>query len=196
MTKSELRKLYLGKRAAMSAAELDAASRAIAERFFREIDLADAKKLHTFIRVARTHELDTSRIYYRLWKDRADIETYAPRIELGGTKMENVFFHAASDLKENRWGIREPDGEQTAEPDEFDMVLVPLLAFDAVGHRVGYGKGYYDRFLAACRPDCLKIGLSAFAAEANIEEVHEGDVKLDLCITPVETVRFDRHGSQ
>jgi 5-formyltetrahydrofolate cyclo-ligase len=189
--KSELRKLYLEKRATLSAAELDAASRAIAESFFREADLARVKKLHTFIRVARTYELDTSRIYYRLWKDRADIETYAPRIELGGTRMENVFFHAASDLKENRWGIREPDGGQTASPVEFDIVLVPLLAYDATGHRVGYGKGYYDRFLAECRPDCLKIGLSAFGPEERIDDVHDGDIKLDMCLTPGETIRFD-----
>ena len=174
----------------MSAAEIDAASRAVAERFFREIDLGGVKRLHTFIRVARTHELDTSRIHYRLWRERADIETYAPRIELGGTKMENVFFHAASDLIENRWGIREPDGEQTASPAEFDIVLVPLLAFDAQGHRVGYGKGYYDRFLSECRPDCLKIGLSAFDSETKIDDVHAGDIKLDLCLTPDESFRF------
>src|SRR6478672_3041391 len=104
----------------MSVGEIDAVSRAIADRFFREVDLGLVKKLHTFIRVARTHELDTSRIYYRLWKDRADIETYAPRIDLVTGEMENVFFHAASDLTENRWGIREPDGEQTAAPQEFD----------------------------------------------------------------------------
>ena len=191
MNKSELRKIYLEKRAAMSAVEIDAASRAVAERFFSEVDLGDVKKLHTFIRVARTHELDTSRIYYRLWRERADIETYAPRIELGGTKMENVFFHAASDLIENRWGIREPDGEQTASPTEFDIVLVPLLAFDAQGHRVGYGKGYYDRFLSECRPDCLKIGLSAFDSETKIDDVHEGDVRLDLCLTPEESYAFE-----
>jgi 5-formyltetrahydrofolate cyclo-ligase len=191
VTKSELRQIYLEKRATMSGAEIDVTSRAIADRFFKTVDLSGVKKLHTFIRVARTHELDTSRIYYRLWKDRADIETYAPRIELGGTRMENVFFHAASDLVENTWGIREPDGEQSAAPSEFDIVLVPLLAFDSFGHRVGYGKGYYDRLLAECRPDCLKIGLSAFESETKIDDVHEGDVRLDLCLTPVETVGFN-----
>jgi len=189
--KSELRKIYLEKRGTMSAAELDMTSREISERFFKTVDLTKVKKLHTFIRVARTHELDTSRIYYRLWRDRADIETYAPRIALGGTRMENVFFHAASDLRENKWGIREPDGEQTASPQEFDIVLVPLLAFDAQGHRVGYGKGYYDRFLGLCRPDCLKIGLCAFAAETKIDDIHPGDVKLNLCLTPQETIRFN-----
>ncbi|MBV9241520.1 MAG: 5-formyltetrahydrofolate cyclo-ligase, partial [Acidobacteria bacterium] len=96
-----------------------------------------------------------------------------------------------SDLVENKWGIREPDGEQTASPDEFDIVLVPLLAFDSFGHRVGYGKGYYDRFLSLCRPDCLKIGLCAFAAETKIEDIHPGDIKLDLCLTPDEGFAFN-----
>ncbi len=93
-------------------------------------------------------------------------------------------------MRENKWGIREPDGEQTAAPSELDIVLVPLLAFDAQGHRVGYGKGYYDRLLAECRPDCLKIGLSAFAAEERIDDIHPLDVRLDLCLTPDESVAF------
>ena len=190
MKKADLRQLYLERRRSMSTAELDAASRAIAARFFHSVDLAGVRKLHTFIRVPSKHELDTSRIYYRLWKDRADIEVYAPRIDLTTGEMESVFFHAASDLSENKWGIREPDGEQTAEPNEIDVVLVPLLAFDPAGHRVGYGKGYYDRLLADCRADCLKIGLSAFAAAEQIDDVHTGDVQLDLCLTPVETIRF------
>lgn len=190
MTKSELRKLYLAKRAEMSVGEIDAVSRAIADQFFREIDLTPVKKLHTFIRASGKHELDTSRIYYRLWKDRADIETYAPRIELGGTIMENVFFHAASDLKENTWGIREPDGEQTAEPSEIDIVLVPLLAYDKTGHRVGYGKGYYDRLLKETRLGCLKIGLSAFPPETEIPDTHAGDVRLDMVLTPHGPVIF------
>ncbi|HEV7701416.1 MAG TPA: 5-formyltetrahydrofolate cyclo-ligase [Pyrinomonadaceae bacterium] len=190
MTKAELRQVYLEKRRGISAAELDAISRAVSDRFFRDVDLAAVKKLHTFIRAPSKHEIDTSRIYYRLWKDRADIETYAPRIASKTGEMESVFFHAASDLTENRWGIREPDGEQIAQPSDFDVVLVPLLAFDTKGHRVGYGKGYYDRLLAACRSACLKVGLCAFEAEAQIDDIHAGDVRLDLCLTPNETIRF------
>ncbi|MBV9217772.1 MAG: 5-formyltetrahydrofolate cyclo-ligase, partial [Acidobacteria bacterium] len=163
---------------------------AIADRFFKTTDLTRVKKLHIFIRVARTHELDTSRIYFRLWRDRADIETYAPRVELGGTRMESIFFHAASELIDNKWGIREPDGDQTAGPDEFDIVLVPLVAFDHVGHRVGYGKGYYDRFLAKCRPDCQRIGLSLFDPVGRIDDVRTGDVRLTACITPFKISEF------
>ena len=61
-----------------------------------------------------------------------------------------------------------------------DMVLVPGLCFDGDGHRVGYGKGFYDRFLKTCRPDCIKIGLSYFEPVESIDDVHEGDVRLDF----------------
>ena len=64
------------------------------------------------------------------------------------------------------------------------MVLVPLLNFDEEGNRVGYGKGYYDRFLAHCRPDCIKVGFSYFEPLDSIDDVHEYDIKLDYGITP------------
>ncbi|MDH3493028.1 MAG: 5-formyltetrahydrofolate cyclo-ligase, partial [Acidobacteriota bacterium] len=71
-----------------------------------------------------------------------------------------------------------------------DFVLVPLLCFDRRGHRVGYGGGYYDRFLAKVRPDCLKIGLSFFGPVDEIEDVHEGDIRLDYCVMPERIYDF------
>jgi 5-formyltetrahydrofolate cyclo-ligase len=68
--------------------------------------------------------------------------------------------------------------------DQLDMVFVPLIAFDEQGYRAGYGKGFYDRFLATCRPDCIKVGFSYFAAVDRLEDRHQFDVPLDLCITP------------
>ena len=64
------------------------------------------------------------------------------------------------------------------------MVLVPLLGFDERGHRVGYGKGFYDRFLAECNPKIQKIGLSLFEPVAQIDDTSDFDIPLDACITP------------
>ena len=69
-------------------------------------------------------------------------------------------------------------------------MIVPLLCFDARGHRVGYGKGYYDRFLQKCRPDCIKAGLSFFPPVKKIDDIHVADVQLDLVVTPNETFYF------
>lgn len=71
------------------------------------------------------------------------------------------------------------------------MVLVPLLSFDRRGHRVGYGKGYYDRFLRKCRPDCQKVGLSIFEPIDEISDANENDEPLDAAVTPTATIRFD-----
>ena len=89
-----------------------------------------------------------------------------------------------SELIENRWGIREPVSGEVLGPEQIDLVIVPLLCFDASGHRVGYGRGMYDRFLAGCRADCLKVGLSYFPPVAAIDDVSETDIGLDVCITP------------
>ncbi|MFM8832750.1 MAG: 5-formyltetrahydrofolate cyclo-ligase, partial [Cytophagales bacterium] len=75
------------------------------------------------------------------------------------------------------------NGNMVYTPD-IDLVLVPLLAFDKEGHRVGYGKGYYDRFLKGCKSSCKKIGLSFFNAVEKISETTSLDFKLDDVIVP------------
>ncbi len=75
---------------------------------------------------------------------------------------------------------------------KMDIVLVPMLCFDEKGFRVGYGKGFYDKFLSLCREDCLKIGLSLFPPIQKIENVEDYDVKLDFCITPNQIYNFTK----
>ena len=65
-----------------------------------------------------------------------------------------------------------------------DLVFVPLLIVDKLGYRIGYGKGFYDKYLPHCRPDCLKVGFCYFEPIEEIEGTHEFDVPLNLCITP------------
>lgn len=93
---------------------------------------------------------------------------------------------ANSDTKfiTNSYGIPEPTQENEISPELIDMVIVPLLYFDKSGNRVGYGKGYYDRFLKKCRKDCLKIGFSYFSPAEPIEDINEFDVPLDYGICP------------
>lgn len=184
MIKVILRHLYFEKRASLNVSETASASAEIAERFFENIDLTNIARLHTFIRVPKFNEIDTSFIYNKLWRDRPDVVTVAPRTDLGTGAIENVAFDAETDWVENRWGIREPFGGEVVDPQRIDLVIVPLLSFAESGHRVGYGKGIYDRFLARCRTDCLKVGVSCFPPVAAIDDVSETDVRLDICITP------------
>lgn len=65
-----------------------------------------------------------------------------------------------------------------------EVVFIPLLAYDKNGNRIGYGKGFYDRFLDKCSTETIKIGLSFFDQEQHIIDVSENDVKLNYCVTP------------
>jgi len=73
---------------------------------------------------------------------------------------------------------------------EIDLIFVPLLAFDETGNRVGYGKGFYDKFLTKCRPDAIKVGLSYFEAIDRISDSEQFDIPLNYCITPQRIYEF------
>jgi len=75
-----------------------------------------------------------------------------------------------------------------------DLVILPLLAYDYQGNRVGYGKGYYDRFLAQI-PNIPKIGLSFFKPVEQISDIQIWDVTLDYCITPETIYSFNLSNS-
>ena len=165
-------------------------SAAISEHFFQEFHPLIVTAVHTFIRIRKFNEVDTSNIYFKLWRDHPWIRTFAPRADLRTGTLENVEFHSATELVENRWGIREPIGDDT-DPEVLDLALVPMLCFDGEGHRVGYGNGYYDEFLRRCRPDCVKAGVSFFPPIERIDDLHDGDIPLDLCITPARVYRFE-----
>ena len=104
--------------------------------------------------------------------------------------MEAVVVDDDTNYQLNKYNIAEPVDGTIIVPEAIDMVLTPLLAFDANGYRVGYGKGYYDKFLAMCRPDVLKVGFSYFDPIDRIADVDEFDVPLDICITPNQTYEF------
>lgn len=176
--------MYLAKRNELSRDERARRSVAISNWFFERIDLDSVVNLHLFMPIKKFHEIDTWRIIRRIWLEFPSIRTFVPRVDFKSGEIESVRFTKDSEFEENAWGICEPTYGEIIEPGEIDMVLVPLLAFDKLGHRVGYGKGFYDRFLGRCRSGCLKIGVSFFPPVNEIESVTESDVPLDCCITP------------
>lgn len=184
MNKAELRRIYSEKRQTLSARDALTLSGQIAEKFFTNVDLSKTRSLATFIRILKFNEIDTSTIYYKLWRDFPSVRTFAPRTNLATCEIENISFDAGTELLENEWSIREPANGESVKATNLDLILVPLLCFDRLGYRVGYGKGFYDRFLSTCRADCVKIGLSYFPPDAAIDDIGEHDVKLDYCVTP------------
>lgn len=184
MQKQELRKEYLEKRKALSDAEVESFSKKIHDWFFRSIPVHAYATIHTFLPIKRNHEIDTWFIINTLKKDFAT-DIVIPKSHDDGT-MTNYLLTKDTIFEENKWKIPEPSPVGSLQYSIFniDLVLIPLLCFDKQGYRVGYGKGYYDRFLAKCRPDVMKIGLSIFEPVDEISNVDEFDIKMDYCITP------------
>ena len=190
MNKSDFRQIFLEKRISLSTDEVAAKNGQIADRFFSSTNLKTIKVLHTFIPIARHNEIDSSKIYGRIWAEFPSIKTAAPHTNFATGELESRTFDATMQFFKNSWGISEPVNGELVDPTEIDIVLVPLLCFDLKGQRVGYGKGFYDRFLVRCRPDCLKVGLSLFPPVEEIGDAGQYDVPLDRCITPIETYSF------
>jgi 5-formyltetrahydrofolate cyclo-ligase len=190
MTKSELRNTFLAKRQILSPAKHEALSARIVSEFLNAHNLTSVNTLHCYIPIERFAEVDTRPIFQRLWSEYPQIVTVVPRVNHQTEEIESLRYGPDTELVESRWQIGEPSHDERVDPLEIDMVLVPLVCFDLDGHRVGYGRGYYDRFLRKTRSDCRKIGLSIFPPVDQIDDSHEGDVRLDRFITPEQVYEF------
>jgi 5-formyltetrahydrofolate cyclo-ligase len=187
-TKAALRRAALAQRKALPAAEVARRSAQLCAGFFRHFPVAEWRWLHVFLPLASKNEPDTWAIIHQVWKERMALQLAAPVVQLDGISLRHYELTPTTPLIANRWGIPEPQADLGAEvqPQQLDAVLVPLLACDQHGQRVGYGGGFYDRFLAQCRPDALFIGLSILEEEplAEIADVLPTDVPLHACLTP------------
>lgn len=190
MTKRELRKIYLAQQKAFTAEKRAAESLKICERFFAAFDLDAIEFLHSFLPIEKFGEINTRLILEKIWRDFPQIKTLVPRVNFQIGEIENLLFTRSVKLSENQWQISEPIGGELVENARIDAVLVPLLCFDERGFRVGYGKGFYDKFLINCRADCLKIGLSYFPPVEKIQDAQTFDVRLDYCVTPEKVIKF------
>ena len=190
MQKQDLRKEFLQKRKALTETEVEGFSRKIHDWFFRSIPVHAYATIHTFLPIKRNNEIDTWLIINTLQKDFAT-DIVIPKSHVDGT-MSHYLLTKDTAFEENQWEIPEPSHIQhlVSPISKIDLVLIPLLCFDKKGYRVGYGKGYYDRFLAECSPDVMKIGLSIFEPVELIEDINTFDIRLDYCITPNKIWQF------
>lgn len=185
-----LRKRYREKRIELSAEEFRVLNRQLQEQVDR-LDMAGLLTVHLFLPIAGNREPDTYAIAERLRHRYPDMRLVLPKTEQGSQEMRHIRWDKDTVLITNHWGIPEPEAGEAIPPIAIDAVFVPLLAFDTRGNRVGYGKGFYDRFLAECGPCTAKIGLSLFEAEETISDISAYDIPLDMCITPSQTWSFN-----
>ena len=104
-----------------------------------------------------------------------------PRV-VSDTDMELRRYSGPADLQQGAFGIMEPTGELFTDYDTIDVAVIPGMAFDDEGHRLGRGKGYYDRFLAKLPPTTYKIGLCFSWQRVNHVPTDDHDIPMDEVI--------------
>ncbi|PIA78731.1 5-formyltetrahydrofolate cyclo-ligase [Gaetbulibacter sp. 4G1] len=187
MTKSELRKKYKSLRKNLTLNQIDDLSIAIANQTLK-LPIWEHSFYHIFLSIEEHKEINTDYILNILaGKDKNIVIS---KSDFKTTTLINFLLTDSTVIKKNHWNIPEPVDGIAIDDKKIDVVFIPLLAFDKLGNRVGYGKGFYDNFLANCKPETIKIGLSFFDVEDEIEGVYEGDVRLDFCVTTDEVYGF------
>lgn len=187
MTKVELRKKHKTLRNKLSINAIEDLSLAIANQVLK-LDIWQHTFYHIFLTIEEQKEINTDYILNILSGKDKNILISKSDFETG--EMTHFLLTDGTAIKKNNYNIPEPvDGIEVLD-NKVDVVFIPLLTFDTKGNRVGYGKGFYDRFLTKCKPETIKIGLSFFEAETEITDIFDGDIGLDYCVTPKRIYTF------
>ena len=187
MLKKELRQKYKALRNQLSEEDLEEMSLAIANKVLT-LPIWEKNYFHIFLSITEHKEVNTEFVLHLL--SGKDKEIIISKSDFETREMTHFLLTDNTKIKKNQYNIPEPVDGIEVPSNKIDVVFVPLLAFDKSGHRAGYGKGFYDKFLKKCKPETIKIGLSFFEAEEQIEDVFENDVKLDYCVTPNGVYHF------
>jgi 5-formyltetrahydrofolate cyclo-ligase len=187
MIKKELRIKYKTLRQQLSESDITDKSLAIANQLLK-LPVWEKNYFHVFLPIVEMQEVDTENILHLL--SGKDKNILISKSDFESRQMTHFLLTDNTRIMKNKHGIPEPMDGIEVPANKIEVVFVPLLAFDDSGNRVGYGKGFYDKFLAECNPGAIKIGLSFFEAVEPWEDVFESDVKLDYCVTPEMIYKF------
>ncbi|CAM1368742.1 5-formyltetrahydrofolate cyclo-ligase [Tenacibaculum soleae] len=181
MLKADLRKIYKQKRSALTSIEKEELEKSIYQQIF-ELDFNQINNVHLFLSMRKFNEIDTQPIIDFFRKKNKKI--IVSRCNFSDDSLSHFYLEKNTKISLNKFGVPEPVNAEEITATKIDLVFVPLLISDKQNFRVGYGKGFYDRFLAACRQDCKTIGLNFFNPIDKITDTHKFDVPLDKIITP------------
>lgn len=187
MNKTELRIKYKALRNQLSEDDLEEMSLAIANKVLG-LPVWEKTYFHIFLPIIEHKEVNTEHILHLL--SGKDKEIVISKCEFESCHLVHFLLTDNTKIKKNKYNIPEPVDGIEVPTHKIEVVFVPLLVFDKKGHRVGYGKGFYDQFLAQCQPEVIKIGLSFFEPEELITDIFESDVPLDYCVTPNTVYTF------
>ena len=181
MTKKEARIKYKNLRLNLTASAIEEMSLEIANNLL-QIPIWDKTYYHLFLTIEELKEVNTEFVLHIL--QGKDKEIVVSKSDFETLEMSHYLLTDNTKFKKNNYNIPEPVDGIEVPLNKIDVVFIPLLAYDKKGNRVGYGKGFYDKFLSKCKPETIKIGLSLFEPEEEISGFTEIDITLNYCVTP------------
>lgn len=183
--KRAVRTTVLARRDAMSAEQRAGASEAIAARFLGLEPVRRARTVMVFWSFGS--EVSTGPVITALHE--RGITVVLPAIVRG--ELQPRTWAPGEPLTTTSFGAEEPASGTVVDPVSIDVIAVPAVAFDRTGRRLGYGGGYYDRFLPSTGPSCLRVGVG-FATQLVDGDLPAGafDLRVDLVVTETQV-----HGS-
>ncbi len=189
MNKQQLREAYRQKRLGLSAANKQKGDDLLLIQF-QKLVFEDVQLLLSYWPITGMVEPNTHLFSRYLLHAVPNFKLAYPVSDFKRLSMQAVFVTDETTYTVKSNNITEPKNGEIVDPQEIDMVFVPFLACDMQGYRVGYGKGFYDRFLISCREDTVKIGFSYFPPVEKIDDTAQFDIPLDYCITPQMIYEF------
>ncbi|MBC7641635.1 MAG: 5-formyltetrahydrofolate cyclo-ligase [Flavobacterium sp.] len=187
MNKKDVRIKYKKRRQELSLTDIENLSLSIANNILK-MDIWDKTYFHVFLPIVSQNEVNTEFILHLL--QGKDKEVVISKSDFQTLEMTQFLLTDNTKIKLNQYQIPEPIDGIEVPNSKIDVVFVPLLAFDKTGNRIGYGKGFYDKFLSQCLSKTIKIGLSFFDPEDSISDFSQNDILLDYCVTPNKVYQF------
>lgn len=181
-TKAQLRAEYKQKRIALDVQSRVLFNAKLLNHFEKWCAGRSFNCVMSYLPIERWAEIEMSPFEQFLKQKNPNLILCFPKIK--GDQLLAVIPKDNNFHSDNSFGIKEPQHFEVISPKNIDLVFMPLLIMDEMGNRLGYGKGYYDRFLANQATQAFALGFSYFDPVASISDYYEGDKKLNACITP------------
>lgn len=179
--KRSLRKGILELRRSLDAAQANALSQQVCDRILQMDIYKEAKNICAYMPI--NQEVDLTGLFQDAWRQGKSL--WLPVTEDG--EMEFFLYEEDAPLKEGNYGIREPERRTMLEPDGQTLILMPGAVFSEEGDRIGYGGGYYDKYLS--RHSCCRTCAAAYGFQVVKElPAEEHDIRPEFIVTEEKVI--------
>ncbi len=187
--KDVIRRKLMQQRQSLQAAYVNDASQKIVNHLINLVPWNKVRCLHTYAPIESKKEVDTWPLLRYVWEHQPHVTALAPTIVK--QQMINVAVDTKTKWHKNKLGVPEPTNAPVSVLfHQFDIIIVPAVGFDKNGYRLGYGQGYYDKFLTN-QPHATTIGLAYANSEVKLGlPVEPHDVRLDCVVTEDGVLEF------